>query len=566
MENNISRRDFLKKTAFSAILLSNSNSFKYLTLSKFNKEYTLIKNGLLIDGLGNDAIEKDILIKNDKILKIDKQIKESKSYNIINAKHLVVSPGFIDPHTHTDENLLINPKAESFIRQGVTTEIGGNCGDSPFPISKDKLEERKKYFKEKYDIDADWVDVNGFYNKMENQGISINYASLLGHGTLRGYVIGYNDIEPTEEQLNIMKSIIEDNLKSGVMGLSTGLEYTPGSFAKTNELIELCKIVAKYNSVYSTHLRNEDDTLIEAVNEAIDIAEKSGVSLEISHLKTCYPRNWNKIDKLLLTLESAKEKGINILADRYPYTAFATSLSACFPIWTREGTSDDFINRLKDVNLSDRIDSYLKEKEIKYGSWENVLISNVDSEKNKYCIGKNILELSNINQKNPIQFIKDLLIEEKSNVGMIVFAMSENNLKRILKHPLVVIGSDGSSIAPYGVLGQGNPHPRHYGAFARVLNKYVREEKVLDLPTAIKKMTSITAKKFNIMNRGVIKENFYADITIFDPDEVKDLSEFNKPHQYAKGIKYVLVNGRITINEEEHTGALSGKIIRRGRP
>jgi len=566
MKNNISRREFIKETSLSAILLTNPSIFHIFHFQKFDKEYTLIKNGLIIDGISNNINKKDILIKGDKIIKISKQIKESKAYNIINAKNLIVSPGFIDPHTHTDENLLINPKAESFIRQGVTTEIGGNCGDSPFPISKDKLEERKKYFKEKYDIDADWVDVNGFYNKMENQGISINYASLLGQGTLRGYVVGYNDIEPSEEQLNIMKSIIKENLKSGVLGLSTGLEYTPSSFTKTNELIELCKIVAEYNSVYSTHLRNEDDTLLEAVNEAIDIAKKSGVSLEISHLKTCYPRNWNKIDELLLTLESAKEKGIKILADRYPYTAFATSLSACFPTWTREGSTDDFINRLKDINLAEKIDNYLKEKEIKYGNWENVLISNLESEKNKYCIGKNILELSKINQKTPIQFIKDLLIEEKSNVGMIVFAMSENNLTRILKHPLVVIGSDGSSIAPYGVLGQGNPHPRHYGAFARVLSKYVREEKIMDLPTAIKKMTSITAKKFNIMNRGSIKENYYADITIFDPDEVKDLSEFNKPHQYAKGIKYVLVNGKLTINEEEHTGILSGKIIRRGQP
>lgn len=555
------RREFIKDTALTAFFLS-TGSFNILSSLHQDKEYTLIKGGLVFDGLGNEGVEQDILIKNDKIVKIG-GIAESKSYNIINAKNLAVSPGFIDPHTHTDENLLINPKAESFIRQGVTTEIGGNCGDSPFPIRIDKLEERKKQYKEKYDIDVDWVDVNGFYNKMEKQGISINYASLLGQGTLRGYVIGYENIEPTEIQMKEMLKIIEDNMRSGVIGISSGLEYTPSSFATKDELIELCKVVAKYNGVYSTHIRNEDDTLLEAVSEAIEIAEHSGVSLQISHLKTCYPRNWYKINELLLLIDKAKTNGINILFDRYPYIAFATSLSACFPIWTREGSTDDFIKRLKDENLAEKIDSFLREKEIKYGSWENVLISSVDSEKNKYCEGKSIKELANEQKKSPIQFIKELIIEEKNKVGMITFAMNEDNLKKILSHPLSVIGSDGSSIANYGLLSQGKPHPRHYGAFARVLGKYVREEKVLNLPKAIQKMTSMTAKKFNIINRGVIKENYFADIVIFDPDTITDLANWKNPHQYAKGIKYVLVNGKLTIFEEEHTGILSGKIIKR---
>lgn len=563
MKTEPTRRKFLKESAMTAIVLA-TGSFNILH-SRENKEYDiLIKNGLVFDGLGTEGKYLDILISKDKIFKIGNEFNENLAKKIIDAKGLVVSPGFIDPHTHTDENLLINPKAESFIRQGVTTEIGGNCGDSPFPFKPERVEERKKQYKEKYDIDAGWSDIDGFYSRMEKQGIAINYASLLGQGSVRSYVVGNEDVPPTEEELQEMKNIIESNMRSGAIGISSGLEYTPSSFAKTEELIELCRSVAKYNGVYSTHLRNEDDTLLEAVDEAIKIAKDSGVSLEISHLKTCYPRNWNKIDRLIDMLEKADESGIKIMADRYPYIAFATSLSACFPTWTRAGETQDFLDRLKDENLKEKIDSYLKEKEIKYGSWKNVVISGVATEKNKYCEGKNIEDLARQNSSNPIQFIKDLIIEERSRVGMITFAMNEDNLKRILSHPLVVIGSDGSSIAPYGELGKGKPHPRNYGSFARVLGKYVRSESLFSMQTAIKKMTSMTAKKFNIANRGVLKENYYADIAIFDPSSIEDLSNWSNPHQYPRGMKHVIVNGKLTIFEEEHTGNLSGKIIRRG--
>jgi N-acyl-D-amino-acid deacylase len=563
MKTENSRRIFLKESAMSAILLS-TGSFNVFG-SESKKDYDLlIKNGLVFDGLGNDGKYKDILIKDDKIIRISKNLSEKNVKLVIDAKGLIVCPGFIDPHTHTDENLLINPLAESFIRQGVTTEIGGNCGDSPFPFSAEKVEERKKYFKDKYDIDADWSDVSGFYSKMEKTGHSINYSSLLGQGTLRGTVVGYEDIPPTAEQMLQMKILVGQSLDAGVLGISSGLEYTPSSFAKTNELAELCKVVANHHGVYSTHLRNEDDTLLEAVSEAIEIARKSGVSLQISHLKTCYPRNWHKIDDLLKLIESAKSEGINILADRYPYIAFATSLSACFPTWTRAGSTKDFLDRLKNPDLIDKIDSFLKEKEIKYGSWKNVVISGVATEKNKYCEGQNIIDLSAKNNKSPIQFIKDLLIEEESRIGMITFAMSEDNLIKILQHPLTVLGSDGSSIAPYGKLGEGKPHPRHYGAFSRVLGRYVRDTATLTMAKAIQKMTSTTANKFNILKRGELKENNFADIVVFDPGTVADKADWSNPHQYATGIKYVLVNGKLTIKEGEHSGLLAGKIIRRG--
>ena len=563
MKTANSRRNFIKESAMTAVLLSTGSFNIFGAQSK--KDYdVLIKNGLVFDGLGNEGKDADILINDDKIIRISKNISEKNAKLVLDAKGQIVCPGFIDPHTHTDEYLLINPLAESFIRQGVTTEIGGNCGDSPFPFIPEKVEERKKYYKDKYDIVADWYDVSGFYSKMEKMGHSINYSSLLGQGTLRGAVVGYEDVPSTPEQLLKMKTIIAQNLDAGVLGISSGLEYTPSSFANTDELVELCKVVAEHKGVYSTHLRNEDDTLLEAVSEAIEIARKSGVSLEISHLKTCYPRNWHKIEELIKLIESAKKDGINILADRYPYIAFATSLSACFPTWSRAGSTKDFIDRLKNPDLVEKIDSFLKEKEIKYGSWKNVVISGVSNEKNKYCEGQNILELSTRNNKSPIQFIKDLLIDENSQVGMITFAMNEENLQKILQHPLTVIGSDGSSIAPYGELGKGKPHPRHYGAFSRILGKYVREASVLSMAKAIQKMTSTTAKKFNILNRGELKENYFADLVVFDPETVADKADWSNPHQYSVGIKYVIVNGKLTIKEGEHLGALSGKIIRRG--
>jgi N-acyl-D-amino-acid deacylase len=565
MANKISRRQFIKKSAKGAAFtgLGGHNLIIHVC-SKSIKYDLIISQGIVYDGLGNTGKEIDIAIKEDKIFLIGNRIKKNKAKKVINAQGLAVSPGFIDAHTHTDVELMVNPKAESYIRQGVTTKISGNCGYSPFPIAESDFEEQKRTLKETYDIDLNWKNINGFFQRLGEQGMALNYATLLGQGSLRGEVVGFNDQSPTKNQLAEMKKLVTENMKAGAFGLSTGLEYAPGSYAKTDEIIELCREVAKVNGIYATHMRDEGDTLLEAIDEAITIAHETKVSLQISHLKVAYPRNWSKINAVLLKIEEAKKKGIDILADRYPYIAGSTGLSLYFPLWARQGTTSEFLARLKNPDLDSKLRSYSKEQEKKLGSWDKVLICDVFTEKNKKLEGKNILEASRENGKEAYDFMRDLLIEEENRVGMIIFMMKEDNLKRILAHPLVVIGSDGSAVAPYGLLGKGKPHPRHYGTFPRILGKYAREDKLFTLPQAIQKMTSLTAQKFGLSKRGQIKEDFFADIVIFDPTKVKDLATWENPHQYPKGIDYVFVNGKIVVSEGNHTGNLPGRILKKG--
>jgi N-acyl-D-amino-acid deacylase len=347
------------------------------------------------------------------------------------------------------------------------------------------------------------------------------------------------------------------------LGLSTGLEYAPGSYAQAEEITELCKIVAGLGGVYATHMRDEGDRLLESLDEAIGVARRSGVSLQVSHLKIAYPRNWHKIDAALAKIEEAKKEGISIFCDRYPYIAASTGLSFYFPLWARQGTTEEFLARLKDPSLQNRLQAYLAEQEKKLGSWDKVVISSVVSEGNKRFEGKDILEGAKESGKKPYEFMRDILIEEKNRVDMVIFMMKEENLKRILAHSLVGVGTDGAAIAPYGLLGKGKPHPRHYGTFPRVLGKYIREEKIISMPEMLKKMTSLPAQKFGFEKRGAIFSGYYADIVIFDPDKVIDRATWTDPHQYPLGIEYVLVNGVVVIQRGEHSGKLPGKVLRK---
>ena len=564
MKNKTSRRQFIKKSAKGAVVLGTSGYLFSIQGCSKNKDFDLIiSGGIVYDGLGNPGKETDIAINNNQIFRIGENLNKSKAKKVIEANDLAVSPGFIDVHTHTDCELLVNPKAESYVRQGITTEISGNCGSSPFPVSDLIFEEMKSRLKEVYDLELNWKDINGFFQRIEEKGIAHNYATLLGHGDLRGKIVGFNDQPPTESQLTEMINIVEKNMKAGAIGLSTGLEYAPSSYANTEEIIELCHVVAKNNGIYATHIRNEGNMLIEAIDEAIEIARKTNVSLQISHFKVAYPDNWSKIDTALKKIEEAKQEGINILADRYPYIAGSTGLSLYFPLWAKQGTTEEFITRLKDPELDRRLRDFSKEQEKKLGSWDKVLISDVFTDKNKVFEGKNILEAAGETEKDPYDFMRDLIIEENNRVGMVTFVMNEDNLKRILAHPLLTFGSDGSAVAPYGLLRKGKPHPRLYGTFPRILGKYAREEKIFTLPQAIQKMTSLAAQKFGCTGRGQITEGYFADIVVFKPDEVIDQATWEDPHQYPKGIDYVIVNGEVVINEGNHTEVLPGKILKK---
>ncbi len=563
MSKIISRRSFLKDSSKivgaaglggCAILLKGCASKKDFDF--------IIKSGRIFDGLGNEAVEADVGISGGLIKEIGK-IQSSRGKSIIEAKGLFVSPGFIDPHDHTEVELLVNPRAESSIRQGITTLVSGNCGGSPFPIAEEIIEEIKQNLKELYQLDLTWKDINGFFSRLEAQGMALNYSSLVGQSSIRGAAMGFNDRPPKKDELEKMKMMVEENIKNGAVGLSTGLEYTPGSFAQPEEISELCKVAARLGGVYATHMRDEGDQLLESLDETIGVARQSGISLQISHFKIAYPRNWHKIDAALSKIEEANKEGISIFCDRYPYIAGSTGLSYYFPLWARQGTTEEFLARLKDPLLQSKLRAHLDEQEKKLGSWDKVVISSVVSEENKRFEGKSVLEGAKEKGKSPYDFIRDILIEEKSRVDMVTFMMKEENLKRILAHPLVGVGTDGSAIAPYGLLARGKPHPRLYGTFPRVLGKYIREEKIISMPEMLKRMTSLPAQRFGFEKRGAILKEYYADIVIFDPDKVIDRATWTDPHQYPLGIEYVLVNGVVVIQRGEHTGNLPGKILRK---
>lgn len=554
MNNIFSRRDFLKTGAVVTAGLS-------LGLKLKNQFDVIIKNGKIADGTGSILFKADVGFNGDKIEAIG-DLSSSSANLIIDAEEQIVSPGFIDIHTHTDTELIVNPKGESKIRQGVTTEVSGNCGSSPFPYTDEDFETIRESFKKRYDEDINWKDITGFLQTLEKKKISLNYATFTGSGDLRAYVVGKNDVKPTPDQLKKMKELLAEDMKNGSFGLSTGLEYAPGSYASTEEIIELAKVVAEHNGLYNTHMRNEDDTLEEAIQESLRICKEAGVKLEIAHLKTSNPANWHKIDNVLNMIDKAAESGLPVNADRYPYIAYATGLSALLPLWARQGNTDEIINRMKDQETLPAIKEYVSSRAKRIGGWNNFVISYSVSEKNKQWEGKPISESAEIAGLEPTDFVIQILTEEKLQAGMVGFAMNEDNLKRILSHKLVMIGSDGSATAPYGKLGTGKPHPRFYGTFPRVLGKYCREEKIFDLPTAVQKMTSMAADKLGLKGRGYLKKNYFADIVVFDPLTVNDRATFSDPHQYPDGIKYVFVNGVLTIKDGEHTGTFAGSVLR----
>jgi len=562
MSHTISRRAFIKTTSTAAAVGLGGCGLLLKGCATGKKYSVVIKNGLIYDGRGGVPFTADIGISGGIIQDVGK-ISASRGKLVIDASGLSVCPGFIDVHDHTDVGLLINPKAESAVRQGITTLISGNCGSSPFPIAEGIFEEVRSNYKEVYGLDLNWSDLNSFFSRLEEKGFSVNYGTLIGHGSVRGAVVGYNDRPSKREELLQMKSVVAQYLKDGALGLSTGLEYAPGSYAPAEEIEQLCYDVSAAGGVYATHMRSEGAFLIESLNESIDVSRKTGVSLQISHFKIAYPENWGKVDDAISCIEQAAADGISVFCDRYPYTAGSTGLSFYLPLWAKQGTTDEFLSRLKDPTLEARLREHVREQERKLVTWKNVVITDVVTEANKKYVGKSILEAQNETGKDAFEFIRDILIEERARVGMVTFMMSEDNLKKILAHPLVGVGCDGSAIAPYGPLGEGKPHPRSYGTFPRVLGKYVRDEKILPMEKMIQKITTLPASKFGLGRRGTLLPEHAADIVVFDEKTVIDVGTYEDPHRYPRGIVHVLVNGQATVTNGNHTEALAGKVIRK---
>lgn len=560
--SKISRRKFLQGTALigtSSLLLGNQSYSKIFFNDNFD---LLIINGTIIDGLGNPSFKADIGIKNDRIIEIG-NLSSATAKKVINADGLIVSPGFIDIHTHTDLGILTNPLGESKIRQGVTLEVSGNCGSSFAPISFNNWEESANHFNDKYGLVLKGNSMNDFLTMLESHSFSVNQATLLGLGTIRSLFVGLDDRKATADEMLKMKNAVEASIKDGAVGAASGLEYTPGSFADTDELIELCKAIPKEVGLYATHMRNEDDYGEEAVDEAIKIARDSGARLQMSHLKASGKSNWHKAESLLAKMDNAIAEGLEVHSDRYPYVAYHTGLANLFPLWSRDGGDNAFIERLNSENDIKKIKEYTEKKVNNLdGNWDGVVISGIGkAELNDYK-GMSIQKVSEELNLEPFEAATYLIKESGNSVSMVGFGMSEKSTEKILSHPRVMIASDAGAHAPYPPMNNKIAHPRAYGTFPRAIAKYVKERKICSLEEMIKKMTSMPADKILIKDRGRIEKNKIADITILDFNKIKDEATFVDSHNYPTGIPYVIVNGNVVIDKGEHTGNKPGKILR----
>ncbi len=532
----------------------------------------VIKNGQVIDGTGTPAFQSDVAINNGKIVKVEPSIM-GDAKTTIDASNLIVTPGFIDIHSHTDATITTNSRAESKIRQGVTTEVVGNCGMSAAPLTHEFMAEVRDHlivnsdFGKPDEIGREWVSFAEYLKFLIDLPLGINLMPLVGFGTLRSAVMGVKTGSPSEAEMQAMEDLLELSIDQGAAGLSTGLEYVPDSHMKTEELIRLCGVIKRKNKIYATHIRNEAQTLFPAIREAIRTGEESGCKVQISHLKLGGKFNWGKTKELFEVLENAVARGVRLSWDQYPYVAWGTGLVDYIPDWVISDGHEKMMHYLSDPQTRERIRQEINE-EIDKGShayntapWENVQIAMVRSEKYKDIMGKRISTIAEELNVDPLEFVFDLLIHEKGSVKTLVFCMDEADIKAIMCHPSTIIASDARALATYGELHKGSTHPRYYGAFPRILGKYVRDEKVMSLETAIKKMTSMPAEILGLDTRGILAPDMIADITIFSPDLVIDKATYESPHQYSVGIDKVILKGRIVIDDGEHTDQMHGQIL-----
>ncbi len=522
----------------------------------------LIRNGHLIDGSGSCWFLADVAIERGKVAQIG-DLGCLDARRTIDARKFVVCPGFIDVHSHSDFSLLANAKAESKVRQGVTTEVNGNCGDSPAPSEGISIYDKE--LAKEYKLDIDWSTIGEYLAKLEKRRAALNVVQLVGHATVRTAVMGYEKRGPTSRELDEMKQLVAQAMMAGAFGMSTGLIYPPGCFADAAELIELCKVVANYGGIYASHIRGEGDPLLAAVAEAIDIGEKANISVEISHHKACGVQNWGKIKDTLRLMDRARSRGLEVTCDVYPYVACGADIESMIPNWAHEGGVDKLCERIKDPKVRERIKKEMLkgipgwESIVKQSGWDRIKV--IGWRKHKEFEGKTIAEIAESMNTDAFTLILDLVVEKES-IELVDLAMDEEDVRTVMVHPLSMIGSDGWALAPYGVLGERKTHPRSYGAYPKILGKYAREEEVLTIEDAIRKMTSLPAQKLGLRDRGLIREGMWADVVVFNPKTVMDKATYEDPHRYPEGLKYVLVNGEIVVDNGEHTGALPGKVLR----
>ena len=527
----------------------------------------VIRGGVVIDGSGEAPFAADVGIRDDLIESVG-DLRESKAGRVIDATNRRVVPGFVDIHTHSDISAVFHPEQESMLAQGVTTQVVGNCSLSMgFALDDDRFAFEKRWLNV-HGARITWNSMGEHLRSVEQRGIGTNYAMLAGQGTLRKRVVGLDDRPPTADEMEEMKGLLHEAFESGVWGMSTGLEYTPSSYASIAELVELSKVVSAYGGFYASHLRNEGDRLEEAVAEALEIGERAGVSVQLSHHKAEGRRNWGKVHSTLNMVEEARGRGRDVQLDQYPYTAFQTSLAVqVLPAWANVGDNETILDRLKDAGTRKLVaDDILAN----HGDWDDLgPDSPWDTVEIGVCRtdrslqGRTIGSIAREAGKNPIEAVLDIILEQLNFVSAVNFAISEEDIATVMRHPLTMIGSDAVGTAPRGKMAEDKVHPRSYGTFPRVLGKYVRDSGVLTESEAIRKMTSMPAGRIGLPNRGRISPGQYADIVIYDPATVSDQATFADPHRFPTGIDCVLVNGRIAREAGSRVDNLAGRVLRK---
>jgi N-acyl-D-amino-acid deacylase len=535
---SIDRRSFLATTGTALAAVACAPS----AMARSTDHDLVIRGGTVFDGTGAAGREMDVAIASGRIVEIAPRIS-ARGKEEIDAKGQAVAPGFVDIHSHGDGNLTEDPRAESVIRQGVTTIVVGADGSSRATGAEDK-------------------SFATYFDGLDRLHAGPNVASMVGLGSVRGAVIGDRDRPATADELRRMTAMVERALVDGACGASSGLEYTPGAFASTDELIALCRPLASRRLPYATHMRNEDDRLLESIDESLAVAKGAGCPLQVSHLKTQGPRNWPKLDVVFKRFADARAAGVDAAFDWYPYVAYSTGLTNLFPVWSRDGGTEGFFARLADSSVAPRIKTEALAKVELIGGWDNVQISSVRAVEDRDAEGKRLGAHAKTRGIDPYEYALGLLKRSNASVGMLGFAMSEESLDRILAHPLAMVCSDGGGFAIDGPTRRGSPHPRGIGTFPRVLGRYVRERKAVTLPDAIMKMTSRSAARVHLADRGRLAAGLAADVVVFDPARVADTATFESPFQYPVGINVVVVNGAVALRDGQRAATGSGRALR----
>lgn len=524
----------------------------------------IIRGGDVYDGTGSPPVHADIGITGDRIAAVG-DLQGATATTTIDAKGLAVAPGFINMLSHSEVSLIVDGRSMSEIKQGITTQIFGEFSMGPL---NEEMKRRIVASQGDIKFDIQWTTLSEYLTWLEKHGISQNVASFIGAPTIREYVIGLEDKPPTPEQLEKMRELVRREMEAGALGITTALIYPPAFFAKTEELIELCKVAAKYKGKYSAHMRSEGNQLIEAIQETIRISREAGLPAEIYHLKAAGQSNWPKMEQAIAMIEDARRKGVKITADMYTYLAGGTGLDAAMPPWVFDGGQEAAYKRLQDPATRNKIAAEIRTPT---NSWENlyllsgspdkILLLGFKSEKLKPLSGKTLAEVARMRGKDPVETIMDLVLEDRSRIGTIYFLMSEDNIKKQIRQPWVSFGSDASSMAPEGVFRKSSAHPRFYGNFARLLGKYVREEKIITVSEAVRRLSGLPAMNLGLDHRGLLKRGMFADVVVFDPETIGDRATFEQPHQYSVGVKHVFVNGAQVLKDGEHTGAKPGRAL-----